>query len=191
MIKFEAAIIPTSFSGSLIFPPKRERKLGRLGGKMRDPGKEVALIHFLSDVFVAVIVVLKLPIRTGEIAELGRLLTKTPSKGALVRRRALIESLRYLCQDWLNSGNFTSTLYSNESFFIFCCSCCFLCLIFYGINIFNRGRISSVGRGLDCRGEGRGFDSRGRSITQGLKITEKIRYSLCNTSRRRKNKVTN
>ena len=40
---------------------------------------EVALIHFLRDIFVAVIVVLKLPIRIREIAELGRLLTKTPS----------------------------------------------------------------------------------------------------------------
>ena len=59
---------------------------------------EAALIHFLNDVFLAVIVVLKLPTRIGEITELGRLLTKTPSKGALVRRRALIESLRYLCQ---------------------------------------------------------------------------------------------
>ena len=63
---------------------------------------EAELIHFLSDVFVAVIVVLKLPIRIGEIAELGRLLTKTPSKGALIGRRALIESLRYLCQGLVN-----------------------------------------------------------------------------------------
>ena len=59
---------------------------------------EAELIHFLSDVSVAVIVVLKLPIRIGEIAELGRLLTKTPLKGELVRRRALIESLWYLRQ---------------------------------------------------------------------------------------------
>ena len=37
----------------------------------------------------------------------------------------------------------------------------------------NRGRISSVGRALDCRAEGRGFDSRDRNNTdQGLKITE-------------------
>ena len=35
-----------------------------------------------------------------------------------------------------------------------------------------RGRISSVGRALDCKAEGRGFDSRGRTNTQGLKITE-------------------
>ena len=35
------------------------------------------------------------------------------------------------------------------------------------------GRISSVGRALDCRAGGRGFDSRGRTNTQGLKITEK------------------
>ena len=38
---------------------------------------------------------------------------------------------------------------------------------------FNRGRISSVGRALDCRAGGRRFDSRGRTNTQGLKITEK------------------
>ena len=37
---------------------------------------------------------------------------------------------------------------------------------------FNRGRISSVGRALDCRAGGRGFDSRGRTNTQGLKTTE-------------------
>ena len=42
---------------------------------------EAALIHFLSDVFVAVIVVLQLLIRIGEIEELGRLLTKNASKG--------------------------------------------------------------------------------------------------------------
>ena len=36
----------------------------------------------------------------------------------------------------------------------------------------NRGRISSVGRALDCIAEGRGFNSWGRTNTQGLKITE-------------------
>ena len=40
-------------------------------------------------------------------------------------------------------------------------------------NRFDRGRISSVGRALDCRAGGRGFDSRGRTNTQGLKTTEK------------------
>ena len=35
------------------------------------------------------------------------------------------------------------------------------------------GRISSVDKALDCKVEGRGFDSRGRTNTQGLKITEK------------------
>ena len=39
--------------------------------------------------------------------------------------------------------------------------------------ILYRGRIISVGRALDCRAGGRGFDSRGRTNTQGLKITEK------------------
>ena len=47
---------------------------------------------------------------------------------------------------------------------------------------FDRGRISSVGRAFDCRAEGRGFDSRGRTITQGLKTTEKWRYFLCTAS---------
>ena len=37
----------------------------------------------------------------------------------------------------------------------------------------NRGRISSVGRAFDCRTGGRRFESRGRTITQGLKMTEK------------------
>ena len=35
------------------------------------------------------------------------------------------------------------------------------------------GRTRSVGRALDCRAGGRGFDSRGWTNTQGLKITEK------------------
>ena len=39
----------------------------------------------------------------------------------------------------------------------------------------NRGRISSVGKGLDCRAGGRGFDSWDRTNTQGLKMTEKER----------------
>ena len=33
--------------------------------------------------------------------------------------------------------------------------------------------ISSVGKALDCRVGGRGFDSQDRTNTQGLKITEK------------------
>ena len=36
------------------------------------------------------------------------------------------------------------------------------------------GRVSSVGRTFDCREEGRGFDSRGGTNTQGLKITGKM-----------------
>ena len=44
---------------------------------------------------------------------------------------------------------------------------------------FNRGRISSVGRAFDCRAGGRGFDSRGRTVTQGLKMTEIWSYFLC------------
>ena len=38
---------------------------------------------------------------------------------------------------------------------------------------FYRGTIISVGRALDCRAGGPGFDSRGWTNTQGLKITEK------------------
>ena len=33
--------------------------------------------------------------------------------------------------------------------------------------------LTQSGRALDCRGGGRGFDSRGRTNTQGLKIAEK------------------
>ena len=51
----------------------------------------------------------------------------------------------------------------------------FVCLL-------NCGRISSVGSALECRGGSRGFDRRGRTNTQGLKITEKWRYSLCTTN---------
>ena len=47
----------------------------------------------------------------------------------------------------------------------------FVCLL-------NCGRISSVGSALECRGGSRGFVRRGRTNTQGLKITEKWRYSL-------------
>ena len=36
-----------------------------------------------------------------------------------------------------------------------------------------RGRIISVGRALDRRAGGRGFDSQDRINTQGLEITEK------------------
>ena len=36
-------------------------------------------------------------------------------------------------------------------------------------------RIDSVGSALDCREGARGFDSWGRTNTQGLKITEKRR----------------
>ena len=43
---------------------------------------------------------------------------------------------------------------------------------FIGVCIY-RGRFSSVGGALDCRAGGRGFDSRGRTNTQGLKVTEK------------------
>ena len=44
---------------------------------------------------------------------------------------------------------------------------------------FYRDSTSTIGRALDCRARGRGFESRDRTITQGLKITEKWRYSLC------------
>jgi len=41
------------------------------------------------------------------------------------------------------------------------------------LEIILHGRISSVGRMFDCGVGGRGFDSRGRTSTQGLKVTEK------------------
>ena len=44
---------------------------------------------------------------------------------------------------------------------------------FFLYSFFVRGRIISVGRALDCRFGGRGFDFQGWTITQGLKITEK------------------
>ena len=43
----------------------------------------------------------------------------------------------------------------------------------------DRSSVSSVGRALKCWAGGRGFNSRGWTNTQGLKITEKSRYSLC------------
>ena len=45
-----------------------------------------------------------------------------------------------------------------------------------------KNRISSVGRALDCGAGGHGFDSRGRTNTQDLTVTEKWRYSLCSAS---------
>ena len=48
--------------------------------------------------------------------------------------------------------------------------------IFYKINC---SRISSVSSRLDCGARGHGYDSQGRTNTQGLKITEKWRYFLC------------
>ena len=37
------------------------------------------------------------------------------------------------------------------------------------------GRVSSVCRAFDCRVQGRVFDCRGQTSTQGLKITEKMK----------------
>ena len=48
-----------------------------------------------------------------------------------------------------------------------------------------RGRIPSVGRALDCRAEDRGFDSRGRTITHGLKIAERNEGTLFALRKRR------
>ena len=39
------------------------------------------------------------------------------------------------------------------------------------VSLNTKGKISSVGTALDCRAGGRGFDSRGQTNTQGLKIT--------------------
>ena len=46
------------------------------------------------------------------------------------------------------------------------------------------GRVSSVGRALDDKAGGRGFDSQGRTNTQGLKITEKWRFAWLGWSRK-------
>ena len=48
--------------------------------------------------------------------------------------------------------------------------------------LFNHGSISSVGRADNCRAGGRGSGSWDPSSTQGLKMTEKSRCSLCTTS---------
>ena len=56
-------------------------------------------------------------------------------------------------------------------------------IIVFVLFVVCHSRISSVSRGLDCsRAGGRGFDSQSRAITQGLKITDKWRYSLCTAS---------
>ena len=47
-----------------------------------------------------------------------------------------------------------------------------------GPSCFDHGRISSTGRVLDCRAGGHGFNSRDRTNTQALKMTEKWRYCL-------------
>ena len=52
-------------------------------------------------------------------------------------------------------------------------------IMFSILQMDDRVKTSSVGRALDCSAGGRGFDSRGRINTQGLKITEKRRYFLC------------
>ena len=44
-----------------------------------------------------------------------------------------------------------------------------LCFLY----VYAKGRISSVGRALDCRTGGHGFDSRGWTNTESLIITEK------------------
>ena len=53
------------------------------------------------------------------------------------------------------------------------------CTVVWNNSNLDRDRTSSVGRALDCRAGGRGFDSRGRTNTQGLKITVKWRYYPC------------
>ena len=56
-------------------------------------------------------------------------------------------------------------------------------IIVFVLFVVCHSRISSVSRGLDCsRAGGRGFDSQSKAITQGLKITDKWRYSLCTAS---------
>ena len=50
---------------------------------------------------------------------------------------------------------------------------CIIEVFFFLRKYIYRGRVSLVGRAFECRAGGRGFDSRGRTNTQGLKITEK------------------
>ena len=76
-------------------------------------------------------------------------------------------------------GSKTKILCSHSQLSLYCEHCRDLKLV---PSSFNRGRISSVGRAFDCRTGGRGFESRGRTITQGLKMTEKWRYFLCTAS---------
>ena len=59
---------------------------------------------------------------------------------------------------------------------VFCVTLHFLFALlfsYFSSGFVNRSRISSVGRALDCRAGGHGFDSRDRTNTQRLKITEK------------------
>ena len=49
------------------------------------------------------------------------------------------------------------------------------------VSSLDQGRISSIGKALDRWAGGRGFDPRGRTNTQGLKITEKWRNYLCHS----------
>ena len=44
-------------------------------------------------------------------------------------------------------------------------------MLCYYLMLLYCGRASSVGRAFDCTAGGRGFDSRGQTNTQGLKIT--------------------
>lgn len=52
-----------------------------------------------------------------------------------------------------------------------------LCVILPMTSINNN--ISSVGRAIDCRAGGRGFDSQGQTNTQGLKKTLRNKGSAC------------
>ena len=85
--------------------------------------------------------------------------------------------------------NFKPSFLSDSiNVWFYCCCCCrttpylgsmFHCTtILFKLNL-NRGRISSVGRVLECRVGGRKFNSRGQTNTQDLKMTEKWRYYLC------------
>ena len=65
---------------------------------------------------------------------------------------------------YFEQGHQSSVLLTRRSNYL----ACFACIAFD-----NRSRISSVGRALDCRAGGDGLDSRDRTKTQGLKITEK------------------
>ena len=87
------------------------------------------------------------------------------------------DKIKLQCDDWFESIKRLALVSVVKKYF------CVHILKFYMFWVSDwTGGISSVGRAHDCRAGGRGFDSRDWTITQGLKITEKRRSSLCTSS---------